>query len=260
MKCLVTPVPAETKTTTDIVNELSGLTREARELAFEELLLAGHVPQWLKTYVPVKVEPPPASGAQEIIIDVLPDYLRLGTDSESFLVPLWPLTAQRVADAWGCLLPTTRLVTLLWQNADYRIPPQPWGPPYDSSMMSTSRIVAHNLRVEATMKRLGAMQGRLIAGHKKDVVISNRLLSESGKVAIFGWHMASGKNIQPLYLGHYDTYSDYSHGIRLIHSECTVDGEAASLEDLLRDPNFCGALSDEGPMHLVRQPNAHRKE
>ncbi len=40
--------------------------------------------------------------------------------------------------------------------------------------------------------------GKLIAGHKKDVVITNRLLTMPKRVAIYGWHRPNGSPIQPL--------------------------------------------------------------
>ena len=59
---------------------------------------------------------------------------------------------------------------------------------------------------------------------------------------------ADGIPIQPLYVGHVDWYVDYSHGIRLVKREMTMDGKRVDLEDVLKDPNLCGAVSDEGPI------------
>ena len=44
--------------------------------------------------------------------------------------------------------------------------------------------------------------GTLVAGGKKDVVLTPQLAAKPGKVAIYGWHRVNGVAIQPLYLGH----------------------------------------------------------
>jgi hypothetical protein len=255
MQCLALPTPDQPKTATDFIAEVSTLSREDREPRFLDYLLEGHVPSRMRAFVPVKVSFVDKTGVSRILeIYVLPDYLQIGTDDDSFIVPLWPLTAQRVADEWECILPTTQMVTTIWQNSTWKVQPQPWGPPYDHSMMSTDRIVAHGARVDATMKSMGVDRTTLVAGHKKDVVITNLLAHKQKNVAIFGWHRTSGQPIQPLYLGHVNTYGDYSHGIRLTLRDCVLDGKPALVEDILRDPDLCSVLSAEGPMTLVRQP------
>src|SRR4029079_19173007 len=116
------------------------------------------------------------------------------------------------------------------------------GPPREA----VETFMKHNAIIEE--QRAGKPPGQLIAGIKKDVVITNRLKEQHTKVAISGGHKLDGKPIQPLYVGHVDWYVDYSHGIRLVKREMTVDGKRADLEDVMKDPNLCGAVSDEGPI------------
>ena len=97
-------------------------------------------------------------------------------------------------------------------------------------------------------QRAGKPLGLLIAGDKKDVVISNKLKEKPNKVAIYGWHKPDGKPIQPLYTGHGDFYADYSHGIRLVKKTVVVDGKKMAIERLLKDPELSVLLSDEGPI------------
>lgn len=255
MQCLALKTPEQPKTASDFVTEILSLSREERESKFLECILEGHVPSRMRTFVPVKIEFFDKTNIlRSLELYVLPDYVQVGTDDDSLIVPLWPLTAQRIADEWDCLLPTTKMVTTIWENATWKLPPQPWGPPYGHVMMSTARIVGHGARVDATMKDLGVDRTELVAGHKKDIVISNRLVDKQKFVAIFGWHKLDGENIQSLYLGHFNTYGDYSHGTRLVMRHCVLDGDLVSVEDILKDDNLCVALSDEGPMMIVRQP------
>lgn len=249
------PSPRLPKTATEFLVDIQSSTREEREELFFSNLIDGYVPLHMRFLRSIKLSFVDAQGKGRLLeVHVMPDYLRVGTQDDSVIVPLWPLTAQRVADVWNCVLPTPKMVSMIWYAAKWKVPPSPWGPPYDHSMMSTSRIFMHNSRVTATMKTMGVTESGIVAGHKKDVVLTNRLVAKPDNVAIFGWHKTNGKPIQPLYLGHVNTYGDYSHGIRLILRECTMDGVTVDLTDVLRDPNVCDVLSDEGPLALVRQP------
>lgn len=242
-------------TATDFVKSIAGLDRHKREDATMAALLAGHVPSHMRKFVDVSLSFADATGAGHVlVVRALPDYLCIGTDDDKLRMPLWPLTAQKVADAWNCLLPTTKLVTILWNAAPSKLPPQPWGPPYDASMMSTDRFVAHNARIEATIKKLGVDATKLMGGHKKDVVLTAKLAKQPKQVAIFGWHQTNGKPIQPLYLGHENTYADYSHGIRLVSRDCLLDDQPDDLARILQDSNLAYAVSSEGALPLVRQP------
>jgi hypothetical protein len=93
-----------------------------------------------------------------------------------------------------------------------------------------------------------------MGGHKKDVVLTKQLAAKPKSVAIFGWHQANGKPIQPVYLGHENTYADYSHGIRMVSRECLLDDQPDDLGRVLMDANLCGVVSSEGPLPFIRQP------
>ncbi|MBD0375804.1 MAG: hypothetical protein ICV51_09270 [Flavisolibacter sp.] len=88
---------------------------------------------------------------------------------------------------------------------------------------STPTMYHHHLIIE------GQRKGRkgLIAGIKKDIVITGKLLHDPkpNRVAIYGWHKLDGNPIQPLYTGHVNWYVDYSHGIRLVYRKLLCDEE-----------------------------------
>jgi hypothetical protein len=94
--------------------------------------------------------------------------------------------------------------------------------------------------------------GALVAGHKKDVVISARLAGVTNKVAIYGWHQTNGLPIQPLYLGHVSSWVDYSQCVRLVSQSMLVNGEKKSIAEVLADSKLCGLLSDEGAITNAR--------
>jgi hypothetical protein len=80
----------------------------------------------------------------------------------------------------------------------------------------------------------------LLAGHKKDLVLANRLSSNRGRVAIYGWHRGNGDPIQPLSTVHGEYYADYSHGIRLVSRTAYVNGRPVDLRSLLTDGTYAG--------------------
>lgn len=97
----------------------------------------------------------------------------------------------------------------------------------------------------------------MVAGNKKDVVISNQIYSlpSPARVLIYGWHYTSGTPIQPLYGGHIDTYADYSHGIRLVQKAMTVDGVSANGPTILGSSTNHTLLSDEAVIPIAFYPD-----
>jgi hypothetical protein len=244
------PRPGDAPEGRAIVAEIRDLPREARERRIEEEILGGNVPESLRRLAPVTL----ASGEQTATVWVTPDFLAVGSDADHSLTPLTPGTAQRVADGLGCVLPTRKLVDAIWGAAEVRLAPSPIPP---SDEMTTVAVFAdHNATVRGQRAEHLAEHplGALVDGHKKSVVITARLASLENRVAIYGWHRLNGEAIQPLYVGHVDTWVDYSHGIRLVQSEMTANGEPTTVEGVLGDPGLCGLVSDEGVIEDPRYP------
>ena len=88
----------------------------------------------------------------------------------------------------------------------------------------------------------------LVAGAKKDIVISNKIYERPDRLVIYGWRQLDGKPIQPLTNVHVNWYVDYSHGIRLVKRTMTLDGKPRDLKFLLHDVKLNPLVSDEGPL------------
>ncbi len=228
------------------------LERPAREDFLVDQILGGNVPDSWRRFVGVTVTRTNAGRVYRLTMSVAPDYLAVGSDADAWLTPLSPQAAGRIADALGCVLPTRRLVDDIHAVAAVRLAPQPMTP--GPEMTSVPAFLAHNELVRKQRASLpgGPRPGALVAGHKKDVVLTPRLTNAPGKVAIYGWHHTNGRSIQPLYLGHSDTWVDYSHGIRLIRREMVVDGIGTTADEILADPARAFLLSDEGPIVPAR--------
>jgi len=217
-----------------------------REQEIFAQVVSGNVPNFLRTLCPVEVTNIFEGVTNRATFYVTADYLAVGSDEDYFLAPISPNTAQRLADALGCSLPTRKMVNDIYAAAAVKLTPSPIAP---SPAMTTVPVFSnHNATVLA--QRTAGLNahplGALVAGHKKDVVISAKLQEAPGKVAIYGWHQTNGTPIQPLYLGHTADWVDYSQCTRLVQRTLLANGRSRTIAEVLADPALAGLLSDEG--------------
>ena len=226
------------------IEPLSGTGRDA---AIAREVLAGNVPDFLRDLAPVSFTGVLPNGrSAQVTICVTPDYLAVGEDRDFMRVPLGLSAAARIAEGFNMMLPTTRMVDAIYAQADLRLSPAPMEP--GAQMASTGYFMRHNATVQRQYRDAGGRLGMLVAGHKKDLVLTNRLSSAPGRVAIYGWHRPGGSPIQPLSTVHGAEYADYSHGIRLVSRTAFVNGRAVDLRDLLMDGTYAGLLNTDGPI------------
>ncbi|TDX22579.1 hypothetical protein [Rhodovulum visakhapatnamense] len=228
----------------EIGSRMGGLHGGDRDSLIVQQALAGNIPHFLRELTPVKVSGTlPGGGRADVTICVTPDYLALGSDADFVRVPMGLPAAARIADRFGFLLPTTRMVDAIYAQAGLRLDPRPMTA--GAQMSSTGYFLQHNRTVEG---QTGGREGQLTAGQKKDLVLTNRLRSHPGRVAIYGWHKRDGSPIQPLSTVHGAYYSDYSHGVRLVSQTAFLNGRAVSLASLLSNPTYAQMLTGEGPI------------
>lgn len=228
----------------EFVAAWTGKSRIQRDAAVVAAARDGHIVRW--PLVPVDF----AEGR----FFVWSDYLAIGTPEDFVRVPVGGDAAQAIADILGMVLPTKKMVDMIWGAAQTKVAPLPWGPPYDASMLSIARADAHNKRIEEQLSKLGKRDG-IIAGHKKDIVISNALAGAPDRVAIYGWHRLNGTPIQGPQVNaksHELNYSDYSHGVRLVHPTMILDGVEQLVLNVVQDKFLWRELSDEGPLTVLR--------
>jgi hypothetical protein len=244
--------PAEAPAGSAFARAVAPLSEPERDAAIREELLAGNMPRFLRHMLPATLTARLADGQPvRLTLCVLSDYLSLGSDNDFLLVPMGLDTALAVAARFGFVLPTRRIVDLIYREAAVRLRPQPL--PAGDTMRSTGYYLRHNAMVQAQRDGLGRHPGALTAGHKKDLVLSSRLWSEPGRVAIYGWHRGLDAPIQPLSTVHGARYADYSHGVRLVSSVVYVDGVPRPIADVLADRRLAPLLSDEGPLPRVAE-------
>jgi hypothetical protein len=243
---------AEARAGSAFAQAVAPLSEPDRDAAIREELLAGNMPRFLRQVLPTTLSARlPGGQSVQLTLCVLSDYLSLGSDTDFLLVPMGLDTALAVAARFGFVLPTRRIVDLIYREAAVRLRPQPL--PAGDAMRSTAYYLRHNAMVQAQRDGAGGRPGALTAGHKKDLVMSSRLWSAPGRVAIYGWHRGPDAPIQPLSTVHGARYADYSHGVRLVGGVVYVDGAPRAIADVLADRRLAPLLSDEGPLPGVAE-------
>jgi hypothetical protein len=209
--------------------------RDEREQWIYAQVISGNVPNWLRTLKPISVTAPGHTATYY----VTPDYFAIGSDTDYFLMPMTPLLAQRLGDRLGYSLPTRKMVNQIWTNATVKLSPSTI--PADPDMITVPYFAQHNAAVRTQRNATTNAQplGALVGGDKKDLIISARIYTNFASpsitkpVVIYGWHYTSGSPIQPVYNGHEETYADYSHGIRFVQMNLTVDGSPNTVTNVL---------------------------
>jgi hypothetical protein len=221
------------------------------EAAVLKEISSGNFPDFLRNFKTVLIMGELKKGAKEVsaTLEVMPDYLAVGSDADFVRVPTTPQTAQQIADLFGCTLPTRKIVDAIDRVAEAKVAPHPMTK--DREAIAT--FAEHNQIIET--QRADKPLGQLLIGAKKDIVLTPRIFEKPQRLAIYGWRQLNGQPIQPLTIVHWNRYVDYSHGARLVNDTVELDGKSVKISDLLADPDRCGLVSDEGPMKPPRYPD-----
>jgi len=255
------PRPADAPAGSAVIRQLTPLTLEEREQAIFGHVMAGNIPDFQRTLVPVTSTALVGQSQRSLTYFVLADYLALGSNDDHFYTPMTPVLAQKLADALHCTLPTRRMVDTIYSRAAVKLRPQPIPP--SAEMITVPVFAQHNdsVRQQRALYIPTQPLGALVGGNKKDLIISN-LITQNLKtgvpnpVVIYGWHQLNGVPIQPAYNGHGNTYADYSHGTRLVLDSMILDGAPTHFTALVVDPILNALVSDEGAIAQPRYLSA----
>jgi hypothetical protein len=245
--------PKDAVSGTEFVKQIRITPLEGREAAILREITSGNFPDFLRSFKTVEIrgQIKDGRGEREVTakLEVMPDYLAVGSDTDFVRMPMRPQTAQQIADKFGCILPTRKIVDATDAQAELRIEPHPM----TEQREAVATFAEHNHIIG---KQIGLRDsGQLITGIKKDIVLTPRIFERPQRLAIYGWRKLDGTPIQPLTIVHWDRYVDYSHGARLIRNVIELDGKRSKIDELLADPDRWGLVSDEGPMNPPRYPN-----
>lgn len=244
---MIPPRPDSALTGSQFMQMVKDLAIEHRETEIYKQISIGNIPEFLRTLTKITSEFQDAQGINHICTyEVMPDYLAIGSDEDYCRIPMSPITAQRLADLFGAVLPTSKLVDDIYKNAQIKLEPVPFAPVGNENTL-VAKFIEHNNAIENQRSAYGGIPGQLVGGIKKDVVLSNKIFdsTEQNRVVIYGWHQLSGIPIQALTNVHINSYVDYSHGIRLLNQEMILDDETVNIKSILADPILFKVISDE---------------
>lgn len=206
----------------DQIMNKSGAEREAAILAE---LQKGNIPDFLREFKTIEVPFTAKDGStHNMVVNVMPDYLAIGSNDDHVLIPMTPRTAQAFADQFGYSLPTATLVDDIFERAEVKLTSDTRSrDPLENltrnyagkgrEQMSTAAFAEHD---EAIRKRYesetlgkdgceGGVRGHgdvvLTAGHKKDLVLTHAGRFDAGEegtgeLAFYGWYDDNGKPME----------------------------------------------------------------
>jgi len=207
---------------------------DERENEIFKAITIGNIPDFLRKTVTISDKFADSEGNLHMVTyETMPDYLSVGNDDDFCRIPMNPYTAQLLADKFGASFLTAKLSDHIYKMAQIKLTPFNYFPVGNANEM-VSKFEEHNSQIEKQRKEINGINGQLVAGIKKDVIISSQLINKPG-----------GKPIQPVYSRHINWYVDYSHGIRFINNQILIDGKPALLTEILKDPVLYRIFSDE---------------
>jgi len=131
----------------DFIRKTWNMTVEQREQAILAEIKSGNIPNFLRVLKAVHFKDRSAGGAEtKATIWVMPDYLAIGSDQDFVRIPMNPITAQLIADYFGFMLPTRKMVDEIYHQATVKLRPSPMAP--GKAMTSNSYYLAHNRTVQ----------------------------------------------------------------------------------------------------------------
>lgn len=188
-----------------------------------------------------------------------------------------PVTAaemQHIADLLFCMLPTPKILDLVWQQADHCFDPVI---NVNGTIVAMSNIHEVHAEIEKKVAKAGGVSEGLVASVGKYWVVSNRLIG--GKFGAktscnYGWHSSGGayqavtpglKVWQSEGTQHNDEHLDPSQVIRLVYRMARLVAPngivtKVDLHDIAKDPALAPLINHNGVLKVLRQPSVPEPE
>lgn len=191
---------------------------------------------------------------------------------ESVRVNVTAETQQKIADMLDCILPTAKIMDIMWEKCTQKLTPNP-----RLITSSTIAMIDHSEKIDKEMEKKGYKEG-FVFPVGKSWVIDNWHVSKPNCSINYGWHFSgdnckgikgeqcasgikdpvTGKTyrvIQGRGSAHKGLHhSDYSQICILVSKKCIVDGVERSIIDVLQDPNLAYLINHDGALKVLRQP------
>ena len=242
----------------EFFERIVGKTGAARELETMRAFDAGEVPSALlkDPWPSIVIEETIDGVPHKLELLVAPNFFAVGTNESPFFIPMWPTTAQKIADKLYAVLPTKKLADEIHKRAK-NIPMagavpavEPWyhagGVPGDIGNSGAWNVANQN------RKKIGAARfDQIIDGHSKNVLISPELTGST--VLLYGAVNPDGSwPLQGLSGDkHIWSYVDYSQLFRFFSRRARLDGKDTDLAFIFRDPKLSKLVSYNGAFEPV---------
>src|ERR1700743_2248072 len=115
------PRPANALSASQFFASLSSKDTGDRDELITKQILAGNFPDFMRTLSPITIQ----DANHKLTYKVCPDYLSVGSNDNYIRVPLGASSAQKIADAFGCVLPTAKMSDQIWKQAKTKLSPTP---------------------------------------------------------------------------------------------------------------------------------------
>lgn len=232
--------PADQRTPgSQFLETLRGMTEEQRDDAIFREVSRGNIPDFLRpeNFYELAVYGTVNGQDVEIRVQVAIDYLAVGTNDDYVRVPVSPLLAQRIADQFGYILPSEKVVRELDSESRATRQDIAFLAAPDAAQLVIDPETHRQVFEKWNHKKYGAYEGRWMrsiefiqqidmladeqilqrhlrggirAGQSKDMIYHPE--AQRGSTVCIFHPRAQGVN----YVSHPDTYWDYSHGARYL--------------------------------------------
>ena len=239
----------------DQMDQLGNMNSKTNQKKMEEAILSeisrGNVPSFCR---PENMKPITMTGTDgtKVTFRTSADYIAIGSNDDYVRVPMTPILAQALSQKYNWGLPTASMTDTIYNQATIRLTGEGLVSTQQDQMQMQGNafIQRHNQKIEAQLGPDGhtrLVNGQaLVAGHKKDVIISRYAIDHPGSLDFRGLYM-NGKPIQhnP---AHEDTYRDYSHGFRPVDGNIIVTDPSGKTRSIpyyqaLQDPQIARVLN-----------------
>lgn len=175
---------------------------------------------------------------------------------------------QKIADSFGGVMLTPRMLDLMFEQATHVI--GPIGRYDPTRMMTVPWMRSYSQAVDQAALAIGydGTKGLLMTDGKPFVLAN---VASAAHGANYGWHVKGSYQapypvtpkalqkfpyhvIQDLGTYHGLNQDDYASVILFAHRYSIVDGQPKDLYEVYQDPELAPLVSHEGPLHFVRQP------
>lgn len=189
---------------------------------------------------------------------VAEDALSLGEPDDFFRCNFTYAASQHICDALGLVLPTSKMVDLVYSQAENVCEPRIQAP--SAAMSSTNAMVKHSSDINRLLDGKGS---GLTCNVGKWWVISKEAFALPSRAVNYGWFSNSSpyrsanglRHVwQPVSTAHNFYHRDYSQVLVPVWKEMLVDGVVVPIEYVISNPELCRMISYDGPLSSMHHP------